>query len=373
MIRSRYLQRLRRLIREAQRGSPRPFLLLIEKILGENESLQGFEVCDGTTGYEWLNHFSRVLLFPEGHTELKEIWRQVSNLAPSFEPVLIDAKRRVLETLLVSEFTVLTRLLARIAAGHYSTRDYSEDSLRQALTLFVLHFPVYRTYIRGRTANARDRRTIELAIDKARADWFAADAGIFDFLRDAITLDLLLPGRPPHSRARVRRFAAKLQQFTGPLMAKSLEDTAFYRFPLLLALNEVGGNPAAEPMPLATFHAHMSERARRWPRGLTATATHDTKRGEDAQNAHSGMAELSGDWTSAIGRWKTLNARFVTRRARPAIPVDRRRIHDLSIADRRDAARRRHAGVRRPLPAIHAKGGSRREAAIELAQSERGL
>ena len=307
-----YLQRLRHLIREAQGVSPRPFLLLIEKILGEDESLQGLEACDGTTGYEWLNHFSQLLLFPEGHAALKEVWRQVSNLAPAFEPVLIEAKRRVLETLLVSEFTVLTRLLARIAAGHYSTRDYSEDSLRQALTLFVLHFPVYRTYIRGRTAAARDRETIKIAIDKARADWFAADAGIFDFLRDAITLDLLLPGRAPHSRPRVRRFAAKLQQFTGPLMAKSLEDTAFYRFPLLLALNEVGGNPAAEPMPLATFHAHMSERARRWPKGLTTTATHDTKRGEDARMRILALAELAGDWTSAIGRWKTLNACFIS-------------------------------------------------------------
>lgn len=307
-----YLQKLRRLIKEAQGASPRPFLLLIEKILGEDESLEGFHACDGTTGYEWLNYFSRILLFPAGHTELKEIWRQASNQSPSFEPVLLDAKRRVLETLLVSEFTVLARLLARIAAGHYSTRDYSEDSLRQALTLFVLHFPVYRTYIRGRTAGPADRQTIELAIDKARTDWFAADAGIFDFLRDAITLDLLLPGRPPHSRPRVRRFATKLQQFTGPLMAKSLEDTAFYRFPLLLALNEVGGNPAADPMPLDVFHAHMSDRARHWPRGLTATATHDTKRGEDARMRILALAELADDWRSATGRWKTQNARFVT-------------------------------------------------------------
>jgi (1->4)-alpha-D-glucan 1-alpha-D-glucosylmutase len=91
-----------------------------------------------------------------------------------------------------------------------------------------------------------------------------------------------------------------------------VEDTAFYRYPLLLALNEVGGNPAAEPMPLATFHAHMSERARRWPRGLTATATHDTKRGEDARMRILALAELSGEWTSAIGRWKTQNARFVS-------------------------------------------------------------
>ena len=102
----------------------------------------------------------------------------------------------MLETLLVSEFTVLARLLARIAAGHCPTRDYSEDSLRQALTLFVLHFPVYRTYIRGRTANARDRRTIELRSTRRARTGLRPDAGIFDFLRDAITLDLLLPGRP---------------------------------------------------------------------------------------------------------------------------------------------------------------------------------
>ncbi|MDQ8727700.1 malto-oligosyltrehalose synthase [Bradyrhizobium sp. LHD-71] len=307
-----YLQRLRRLIRKAQGASPRPFILLIEKILGEDETLQGFEACDGTTGYEWLNQFSQVLMFPQGQDELKEIWRQASNLAPAFEPVLIEAKRRVLETLLVSEFTVLTRLLARIAAGHHSTRDYSEDSLRQALTLFVLHFPVYRTYIRGRSVSSSDRETIEQAIRKAQAEWFAADDGIFDFLRDALTLDLLLPGRALHSRARVRRFASKVQQFTGPLMAKSLEDTAFYRYPLLLALNEVGGNPAAPAMPLATFHANMAERARQWPKGLTATATHDTKRGEDARMRILAVAELAGDWGGAIGQWKTQNARFVT-------------------------------------------------------------
>ena len=130
-----YLQRLRKLIRDAQGRSPRPFILLIEKILAEHEALDNFEACDGTTGYEWMNLFSRVLLAPEGYEALKDTWRQATNLSPSFEPILLEAKRRVLETLLVSEFTVLTRLLARIAAGHYSTRDYSEDSLRQALAL----------------------------------------------------------------------------------------------------------------------------------------------------------------------------------------------------------------------------------------------
>ena len=307
-----YLQRLRRLIRDAQGTSPRPFMLWIEKILAEHESLDHFKACDGTTGYEWMNLFSHVLLAPDGYEALKETWRQATNLSPAFEPVLLEAKRRVLETLLVSEFTVLTRLLGRIAAGHYSTRDYSEDSLRQALTLFVLHFPVYRTYIRGTTISRTDRIMIETTLGEAQRDWFAADDGIFTFLRDVLTLDLLLPGRTAHSPARVRRFVSKLQQFTGPLMAKSLEDTAFYRFPLLLALNEVGGNPAASPVSPADFHHRMSARAQAWPRGMTSTATHDTKRGEDARMRILSIAEIPGEWTANVERWKTLNAHLVT-------------------------------------------------------------
>src|SRR6202008_3212613 len=103
---------------------------------------------------------------------LGEVWRQVSNQSPRLEPVLKEAKRRVLETLMTSEFTVLTRLLARIAAGHYSTRDFSADSLRQALELYVLHFPVYRTYLSATGASAHDRALISQTIEKARADWF---------------------------------------------------------------------------------------------------------------------------------------------------------------------------------------------------------
>ena len=111
--------------------------------------------------------------------------------------MLRAAKRRVIETLLASEFTVLTRLLARIAAGHYSTRDYSADSLRQAFELFVLHFPVYRTYITAAGPTENDHALIAAAIAKARQDWFAADDGNFDFLQDALTLDLLAPAVRP--------------------------------------------------------------------------------------------------------------------------------------------------------------------------------
>jgi (1->4)-alpha-D-glucan 1-alpha-D-glucosylmutase len=308
---AQYFQRLRRLIRQAQGGDAKPFYVVIEKILGENEKLQHFPGVYGTTGYEWMNVLTHLLVDPKGLDTLDEVWRQVSNQPPQLDPVLMAAKRRVLETLLTSEFTVLTRLLTRIANGHYSTRDYSADSLRQVLELYVMHFPVYRTYITTAGPTAHDRTLVEETIARARAEWFAADDGIFDFLRDVVTLDLLKPGRPPHGSPRVRRFALKLQQFTGPLMAKSLEDTAFYRYHRLLALNEVGGDPSAKALPIPDFHAMMQTRVREWPHGMTATATHDTKRGEDARARLAALTEIPDEWTSTVSQWKLLNAPHV--------------------------------------------------------------
>ena len=305
---AQYFQRLRRLIRDAQGNDAKPFYLVIEKILGEGEKLHPFSGVHGTTGYEWMNVITQVLVDDSGLDPLDEIWRQVSNTSPKLEPLLKDAKRRVLETLLASEFTVLTRLLARIAGGQYSTRDYSADSLRQAFELYVLHFPVYRTYLTSAAPSPHDRALISATIEKARADWFAADDGIFDFLRDALTMDLLRPGGPAHGAPRVRRFALKVQQFTGPLMAKSLEDTAFYRYHRLLALNEVGGDPSARAISIDTFHDMMRTRADEWPHGMTATTTHDTKRSEDARARIMALTEIPGEWTSAVGRWKILNA-----------------------------------------------------------------
>lgn len=309
---AQYCQKLARLVREA-RGpeAQRPFYTVVEKILGEGEHLPRLAGVHGTTGYEWLNAITRVLLDGKGLETLDETWRQASNMAPALAPVLKAAKRRVLETLLASEFTVLCRLLARIAAGHYSTRDFSADSLRQAFGLYVLHFPVYRTYMTAAGPSAGDRAVIEQTIAAARAEWFGADEGIFDFLRDVLTLDLAKAGRVAPGRPRIRRFAFKVQQFTGPMMAKSLEDTAFYRFHRLLALNEVGGDPAAMPLPAADFHDMMRARLAALPHGMTATATHDTKRGEDARARLLALSEFAGEWAGLVGRWKEMNARHI--------------------------------------------------------------
>ncbi len=306
-----YFRRLQRLIEVSRPPESRGFYVIVEKILADGERLPRFAGVAGTTGYEWLNVISRVLVDDRGLGRLEQTWQETGGDRRGFDDVLIEAKRRVIANILASEFTVLTRLLARIAAGHYTTRDYASERLRAAFELFILHFPIYRTYLTPSGPSREDRAIIETALANARADWFGPDIGIFDFLRDVLTLDLVAHGRAGYSIARTRRFAFKVQQFTGPMMAKSLEDTAFYRYHRLLAFNEVGGNPAAGAILVADFHRRMKERAAKSPHDLTATATHDTKRGEDARARLIALSELAEEWTQNVREWRELNVGLI--------------------------------------------------------------
>ena len=301
-----YTRRLAHLVRNILKEDAAGFHVTVEKILGEDERTPRFAGVHGTTGYEWLNVISRLLLDERSLPVLDKTWVEFSGERRPFSEILLDAKQRVIDTILTSEFTVLTQLLARIAAGHYSTRDYTQDRLRAALQRYVLEFPVYRTYIAGAGASKADRTVIERTITAARAQWPGSDPEIFDFLRDVITLDLLGNSRS-YSRSRIRNFAHRLQQFTGPLMAKSLEDTAFYRYHRLIALNEVGNNPSLGGNSIAEFHDRMRARAREAPLGLTATATHDTKRGEDARMRILALAEIAEDWSAATSQWRDMS------------------------------------------------------------------
>jgi len=315
-----YFRRLQRLIDVERPPGGGPFYVVAEKILADGEHLPRFAGVVGTTGYEWLNVISRLLLDDRRLATLDTTWREVSGDPTGFDAIHIEARRRVIANILASEFTVLTRLLARIAAGHYTTRDYTAERLRAAFELFILHFPIYRTYVTPSGPSREDRAIIESALAKARADWFGSDVGIFDFLRDALTLDLIARGRAGHSIARDRRFAFKVQQFTGPMMAKALEDTAFYRFHRLLALNEVGGNPAADGLSIGSFHERMQQRASKLPHGLTATATHDTKRGEDARTRLIALSELADEWSQSVRGWRQLNEELIASSGSSRIP-----------------------------------------------------
>jgi (1->4)-alpha-D-glucan 1-alpha-D-glucosylmutase len=308
---AQYSRRLQELLRRVQ-GSPagKPFYVLVEKILGENEPMPKLAGVAGTTGYERLNHISHVLLDPSGLEQLDQTWRTFTSESSGYREILADAKLNVLDTMLASEFTVLTRALSRIAAGSFATRDFTLDRLRAALQAYVLEFPVYRTYITVAGPSEQDRQVIGKVIERARLKWRGPDPEIFDFLQQAITTDLA--DNPSYSRQRVRNFAMKLQQFTGPLMAKSLEDTTFYRYNRLLALNEVGGEPIAPDTTIETFHRRQTEAAATSPHGLIATATHDTKRGEDARMRILALSELAPEWREAVFRWSAMNQHLLS-------------------------------------------------------------
>ncbi|HEY4820896.1 MAG TPA: malto-oligosyltrehalose synthase, partial [Xanthobacteraceae bacterium] len=296
-----------------------PFYVLIEKILGENEGLPSFDNVAGATGYEWLNVISHVLADARGLPALDRLWGEIGDPRP-FTAVVAQAKRDTMRTLLASEFQALCRMLERITAGHPATRDFDPERLRAAFTGFVIHFPVYRTYVTPAGAGAADRAMIDRTIAAARRQADAADGEIFDFLRALLTLDLVAPGRTGYSRTRALRFVRKVQQFTGPMMAKSLEDTAFYRFHRLLAFNEVGGNPAADGLAIPAFHRLMRGRIETQPHGLTATATHDTKRGEDARARLLALSEIPEEWAAGVAQWRSANAHLVRQTDRPRAP-----------------------------------------------------
>ncbi len=308
---AQYTRRLQQRIRRIHGGKRTSFYVVVEKILAEGETMPAFPGVAGTTGYEWLNTISRLLVDPAGRDKLDALWREIAPARADFHAVLENAKNRVLETVMASEFSVLVQLLSRIAAGHFSTRDYSADRLREALRLYVIEFPLYRTYVTAAGCSPNDRAIIERTIAAARRRWQGTDADIFIFLRDALTLDLIGNGLP-YSRTRVRNFALKMQQFTGPMAAKSLEDTAFYRYHALLGLNEVGDHPTLPALTVNDFHERMAARAKQSPRGMTATATHDTKRGEDARTRILALSECPELWAQHVAEWRRQNAGFIT-------------------------------------------------------------
>ena len=299
---AQYAKRLNQLIRKSRPRDEAGFHVTIEKILGEGESIPAFAGIAGTTGYEWLNVISRVLVNGSGLPALERAWRDTTGERRGYNEILEDAKIHVLDNLLASEFNVLVQQLSRIAAGHYTTRDYTPDRLRAALRLYVLLFPVYRTYVTGAGISERDREIVMRTIAAARARWTGPDPEIFAFLEQVLTLDLVHDERA-YSAPRIRDFAQRIQQFTSPMTAKSLEDTTFYRHHRLLALNEVGGDPIAEPISTDAFHELMSARAAS-PGGLTATATHDTKRGEDARMRILALADRPKIWADAVYEWE---------------------------------------------------------------------
>lgn len=283
----------------------KPILTVVEKILDRKEELPSAWQVDGTVGYEYLNLLTGLFVRKKSEDAFTKIYEDFIGEKIDFEQHIYQSKKYFAEVEMVSEVEALGLALDRISEHDPQFRDFTRIDLTRALSEVIACFPVYRTYIapEGRVSR-RDARYITNALHRARAKDPNLDPSIFDFLEKVLLLKL-----PQKSRA-YREFILHFQQLTGPLMAKGLEDTAFYRYNRFIALNEVGGDPEHFGTSIPDFHKFNQHKLQKWPYGLLASSTHDTKRSEDVRMRLAVLSEIPDRWQLEVKKWAMITQRF---------------------------------------------------------------
>jgi (1->4)-alpha-D-glucan 1-alpha-D-glucosylmutase len=307
----------------ATRRGDLPLYVVVEKILGADERLADDWATHGTSGYDFLNQLNGLFVAP-ARDDFTRLYHAFIADDPAFPEVVYRSKRLVLQSAMSSELHVLGLQLDRIAQKHRWSRDFTLNSLRLALREVIACFPVYRSYIADDGVHESDKKCILRAVRSARNRNPAVSASLFNFVRDTLLQKPPQPGGADDAyHADQRRFAGKFQQVTSPVIAKGIEDTAFYQFNRLLSLNEVGGDPDRFGVAPTSLHKLFAERRERWPRALSTTATHDTKRGEDLRARLNVLSEVPTEWREAVSRWREMN--------RPHhVPVDELEVPDAN-------------------------------------------
>jgi (1->4)-alpha-D-glucan 1-alpha-D-glucosylmutase len=275
--------------------------VVAEKILMADERLPESWPVDGTTGYDFANRVLGLLVDPAGEEPLSLAYAEFTGEATDWTRVARDKKRQVLREVLGSDVNRLTALLMEVCERHRRHRDYTRPELQDAVVEVIAALPVYRTYVEaesGKVSEA-DRERIDAAVEAAAAARKDLDGDLFAFLGALLKLEV----QGDLEAELVMRF----QQTSGPAAAKGVEDTAFYTFNRMVALNEVGGDPGRFGVSPAEFHAAAEEAWRHWPRTMLATATHDTKRGEDVRARLALLSEIPRHWAEAARGWAALN------------------------------------------------------------------
>ena len=292
----KYFQRLRKRAPDAW--------IVGEKILEPGEFLRENWPIEGTTGYDFINAVNGVLVHQEGVAELRSIYTDFTGQQGDFQAVAHDRKIAVEQEALGSDVNRLTSIFVEICEANRNQRDYPRAEIRRAIREMAACFRIYRTYV----VPARDeiidddRAFIAEAAECAKQRRLDIDAGLFDFLRDVLTM--VVPGK------QETEFLLLFQQFTGPVMAKGVEDTAFYCFNRLIGLNEVGSDPGRDGISVSDFHSYCEKMQATRPLTMTTLSTHDTKRSDDVRARLAVLSELPGRFRSAIQRWSRINSDF---------------------------------------------------------------
>ncbi len=281
-----------------------PIYLVAEKITASFEHIPPTWPVHGETGYHFANVVNRLLVDAATRTRMDRLYHTFIEQSLEWANVAYDAQHMILRRSLASELSVVATILTRIAQADRHTRDLTYNILRQSLAEVIACFPVYRTYVVDEASDT-DKRYIDWAIAAARRRRTAGEAPAFDFIRQALLMEL--PVATDSLRRQLRNFAMKFQQVTAPITAKGIEDTSLYRFNRLTSLNEVGGEPDAYGSTVRAFHADSQHRARFWPHEMLGTSTHDTKRSEDVRARINVLSEMTQVWRKTIERWSRIN------------------------------------------------------------------
>lgn len=282
-----------------------PLYILVEKILGPDEPLPESWPVAGTTGYDFTHLLNSLLITPEGYAAVEKQYLRFTGESRRYPDVVRECKRMIVRFSMASELQMLAHRVNRLSEQHRKSRDFTLNALRYALREVLASFPVYRTYPGPDGVSERDQRFVNRAVAAAKRRNQAMDPTTFDFIREI----LLLRHPPGLSDAAIRareEFAGKFQQVTSPVMAKGVEDTAFYVYSPLASANEVGGDLSSPTCGISRFHAENANRSLRQRGGLLTTTTHDTKRSEDARARIHVLSEIPKQWSAAVSRWSKL-------------------------------------------------------------------
>lgn len=288
--------------------SYKPFYIVGEKILIKDERMPEEWPIFSTTGYVFLNAVNGIFIQPENAKAMDDVYSRFIRTKMNLHELIYETKKLIMQVAMSSEIHTLGHYLNIISEKNRHTRDFTLNSLIAAIIEVIAFFPVYRTYITASHVHERDVRYIELAVSKAKRKNPAISGSIFDFLKDVLLLNYQESTKESDKKEWVD-FAMRFQQITGPVMAKGLEDTAFYVYNRLVSLNEVGGSPERFGTSLDTFHGKNIERLKFWPHALITTATHDTKRGEDVRARINVLSEIPEEWRKCLLHWRRLNNR----------------------------------------------------------------
>ena len=292
----------------------KPLYLVVEKILEvAREELPADWPIYGTTGYEFANQAVQVLVDSRNQKAFDRLYSRFIDEELVYSELVYEKKKLAMDMLLRSEVSTLGRRLNELSELHRDFRDLTLNTLTHAVEEVIACFPVYRTYTReDGVVSQEDEKVILRAIVAARRRNPSIEKAVFDFLRGVLLLKLPERLTDEQRKAHVD-FVMRFQQCSGPVMAKGLEDTTFYIYNRLVALNEVGGNPGMFGISIEDFHRMNQERAGHWPHCMLATSTHDTKRSEDARMRLVALSEIPEDWNAAIRAWSKMNRRHRTK------------------------------------------------------------